>query len=478
MQYQQYTIKEFKGLNEIDPPEKIGIDTATDLRNVEWDRSTGVLQRRGGYSALLGSSESESFNSIAVVQRNKIIGVRDTNVEAYTSAGVSIATQARTGAGPAASIAQVGTPNNSWVYVSDFTDYPDRFDGSAWSSRTNPPKAAYLAVQTPDNRLVGATTASGGGPGGASSSHSHVWFSDPGDPETWPSTNKIQLTPGDGEEIQGMVNWNNNLFVFKRSTLFIFYGNSLDSAGNPVFNYRTVSLAGAEMLDQTAVVHGNSVAVAPEGVYYVGYDGIYVTTGDTPSLVSSRLNPNFAFAEGHLSYVERRLYFRQPGSDLLYVFDSDVGEWTRWEIPKMRSNIIPHPASTDPDDWGLFGGDADSSVHRIFTLDHSDDDYNGAHIDAYWTSGFSNFGYESEKRLRYIDIWGTGIATLSVATDFGSPADAQGLSFGSSITKLRYATAHSGTFFGVKFANVLGSAFTIRRLIFHYEPEKAAEAKR
>jgi hypothetical protein len=66
------------------------------------------------------------------------------------------------------------------------------------------PKARYLAIDSDSNRLIasGFSTTSGG-PHGGISSPSHVYFSDPGDPEAWTSNNFVQLHPGDGEAIQG-----------------------------------------------------------------------------------------------------------------------------------------------------------------------------------------------------------------------------------------------------------------------------------
>lgn len=54
------------------------------------------------------------------------------------------------------------------------------------------------------------------------------------------ANNYVDLTPGDGEPIMGMIAWRGYLFVFKQSKFFRFSSTTTDSTGNPVFNYDTV----------------------------------------------------------------------------------------------------------------------------------------------------------------------------------------------------------------------------------------------
>jgi hypothetical protein len=52
----------------------------------------------------------------------------------------------------------------------------------------------------------------------------------------------VDLTPNDGEVITEWRVGAATLFVFKQTKFFVFYGNSTDGSGNPVFNYRSVDL--------------------------------------------------------------------------------------------------------------------------------------------------------------------------------------------------------------------------------------------
>jgi hypothetical protein len=97
---------------------------------------------------------------------------------------------------------------------------------------------------------------------GSSSMSSLVRFSDAGVPETFGANNYVDLTPGDGEHVNRLVAWGGDLYAFKDTKSFVFYGNSVDSSGNPVFNYRTVAVG-------AGLASGAAHAIAPEGIYFL-----------------------------------------------------------------------------------------------------------------------------------------------------------------------------------------------------------------
>lgn len=461
MPLETYTITNFGGLNEVDPADDVGIENAQALQDVTWDQSTGSIRQRDGYTTFSPAESAAFTRQIDFIYSNdrQVIGTRPTATEAYTSAGSSIAT----GSFGGFDMVRFGTPSASFVYITVPGDYPQYWTGAAFSQRTSLPKGNFVNVQPNDNRLVMDGTA--GGPGGATSSSSHLWFSDPGAPETWNSNNYVQLTPGDGEYILGIESWGNQLFVFKETKMFVFYGNSTDAAGNPVFNYRTVSLEGA-----AAFYDGMPAGVGPEGVYYVGRNGLYWTTGDRPMRVSNVLTPVDSTVAG-VSYVSNRLFWLCTGLTHTYVFDTRVGEWTKWALGQNSPGVLEYPGTL-----GLFGGTAGNYIYKLTTASTTD---NGTNISSHWTSGLSNLGYEGEKKLKYIDVWGTGTVSLSVASNFNAPANASTLTLGSStVDRTRYTTAAAGHLFGLKLASVNGAAWKVHRVTLHFDPAPTAQHDR
>jgi hypothetical protein len=128
-----------------------------------------------------------------------------------------------------ASFASAGAAGT--VYLTDSTTTQVRkYTGGVFSSPAGLAayKGNYLAVQPLDDRLVIADA----------STTSKLWFSDAATPETITASNFVQVTPGDGQPITGMAVFGTQLFVFKQTKFFVFYGNSTDATGLPVFNYR------------------------------------------------------------------------------------------------------------------------------------------------------------------------------------------------------------------------------------------------
>ncbi len=123
------------------------------------------------------------------------------------------------------SFARIGTPTAERVYVTasrNANTTQQYFNGSTWTNSAAP-TCSFLGVTPADNRLVAACD---------TTNRSRVKFSDAGDPETFGANNYVDLDPGDGEQIMAICNWREQLFVFKQTKFFRFYGTSTDEGGN------------------------------------------------------------------------------------------------------------------------------------------------------------------------------------------------------------------------------------------------------
>lgn len=490
-------------MNLVDKTDAVDPTEAIDLLNTDFTDRGAVFQRFGfdnwTTSALTNKVESLEPYYTSAGTKHLIAGC-GTRLEALTAAGATTSLTGLT-AGLIWDFARYGTPGNEYMYAGNGTDSIKRWSGSAWSSPASVPDAQCLAVQASDNRLVAGGFTSGnttGGPtGGAStSSPSHVYFSDPGTGETWTTNNFVQLTPGDGESIMAVVAWREFIFVFKESRFFVFYGNSVDGSGNPIFNYRTVD-AGVGALGPRAVVAGR------DGVYFVSRRGVYRTNGQEPQKLSDAIDPFFDLSQTTsdfylggtqlgsqvanvcIGYHNERVYVgattNGTTNNRTLVYDPEHGWWSLWDIP--ASCFASFRVSSDPE--LVFGYATGSKYVGRQNATYTNDD--GTAITSRWRSGWFDFGVPDQKRVRGQKVWGTGSCFLAVSTDFEVTTGSQptaldmldhtqdtwgGTTWGGGLwstprgltpVPVRFTTR--GTVFSTSFSNaVLDQAWTAHRL--------------
>jgi len=212
----------------------------------------------------------------------------------------------------------------------------------------------------------------------------------------------------------GAIAWRELVFVFKESKFFVFYGNSVDGAGEPIFNYRPVE-------GGVGLAARFGIAATPNGVFFVGRDGLYVTTGSSAQRVSDPVEPLWTgnasdyFAGGTISNLSQTsmtsldsvlymAYTTGGPSQRVLVHDSEAGWFTIYNFPARYIHAL---------DGSVWFGNAALYEHSDSYLD---DD--GTAITARWRSGWLDFGSPDVKALRGSKMWGRGEVATSVATDF------------------------------------------------------------
>ena len=411
-------IENFPGLDlRTDPGDARG---AIDLMNVTLN--PGRARTRDGsatfFNPALAVSTIQPFGAQMIV-------CDTTNISAVDSTGTLIAATAGVTAGQIKGAA-LGTPAGSFFYIPTTAGVMKQWTGAAWSSPAGFPANGVLVGTMPsDNRLVVADIAS------------KVWFSDPGAPTTFGANNFVQLAPGDGENITAIATYNNQVFIFKKTKFFVFYGNSADPAGNPVFNYRAVDTGtGAATYNVSATYHQHSVCVGDDGVYFQGKDGIYRTTGGPPQRFSEPLTPFYTYSTSpywqpnpwnsanricwDMTWCNGKLYvaYQLTGTvqNVVFVYDRATGAWSAWDFPaqclcSFRAN------ATDVHDVLAAGKLSANTVVRFDPALTTD---SGSAIVSRYRLPFEDYGSPRRKRLRETILEGTGTVTAQWSKDWGT----------------------------------------------------------
>jgi hypothetical protein len=482
-------------------PDEVGAQQAIDLLNVDFSTPGAVRSRDGfarfGVTTLAPSAGISYTKSVVGAAGDRQFVASDSSgpaVAAFTDTGTLITSFSLTGTSNAPlAFAVFGTASTAYAYgiarKNGAGAQPGvlvRWDSSAFSAAVSADFGTILSpqavgVQRQDNRMVTA-----GGDDGAT-----VYFSKKGDAETWTGTDtgNVTLDPHNGELIRGICAWGTDLFVFKESTFYRFYGNSLAADGvTPVFNYKPVVGKG-----MARWIWDGCVA-SPRGVYFVADDGVYLTSGGAPTKVSQALDPLFlgttsSFYTGatlsktpigpggavtgkKMAWINGILYV-SLGGGLMAVLYEQTGTWSLWSTPASVGFVTPFSGTSSTFDR-LIIGDMTNSVLGKYTPGQTTD--NGSSITSRWCSGFYEMSYRSrsgywvgasEKTIRETMLWGTGSVNVQLAHDYGTLDAGATLTMTPGTKPARRRFAIRGTNFAHQLASVAGGAWTVQRLAQH-----------
>ena len=362
-----------------------------------------------------------------------------------------------------------GTPSVTRFYLANpGQSHLFEWTGAAWSDVTGSSPAGavdVVAVSPGDNRLVVI----------ASPIHK-VSFSNPGVALTFGANDFVQLTPGDGEFIQAAYVFNNQLFIFKQTKFFVFYGNSTDSTGNPIFNYRTVN-TGIGISESYFVPRPQAACVGDDGIYFIGPGGIYRTSGGPAVRISQALQPWFDGTTGpywagpvrvstnadmqRLAWLNGKLYYSTP--DCIFVWDRALNAWSWWNfaVTAMGSSSTNNVASS-PAYLALGALGAPSNIRLVRPTLTTD---NGTAIVSRYRLPFETYGQPGQKRIREVIVEGSGAPTISVTADWSSAGITKALTLGTApaISKDRMHNAWRGRAFSLQLSASSG-AWAVNRV--------------
>lgn len=471
-----YTVDQFGALRlDVDPTE-LGAAGATSLSNVDFDRLGRIRPRFGNTQIFTFGGAVQAiwrpgiavYNSDMLQPPQFIIAYRITaggvrKLAAINTAGASVST-INASVNDSLRTVQWGDPTANYMYIASSTG-TYRWDGAAFTQPAGIGASQYIGVVPNTNRLVITDP----------TLTSKVKFSGAGTPEVFGANDFVQLSPGDGSTITGIATWRDNVYVFKGGRYFVFTAESVDSAGNPVFNYRTVDRFGS-------LAHPVS---GDEGVYF--YDGrsIWVTAGlATPVRISRPIEPYLAglvslngttaaqtFASfTQLFYSGGRLWVSVPtsGQPTTLVYDPKTDTWTTYS---MTVNGVAE--GYDSGKQSTYWITSDITNMNFYKFDPTVTTDNGSAIAWSYTSGLYDAGSRDRKAVNWTDVVGSGTVTLTVGAQDAAPnrvADAGSsvvLGTAPALATTRRRRAVSGRFFQ---HTLSGSGAAVVAGLTHYFP--------
>jgi hypothetical protein len=423
------------GLNLRDRPDAVDPSQAIDAMNVNFT-TLGAVAQRSGYAKLTAAEGTNRYDSLSAFYKadgtKQLLAGAGNRLEVLDTAGAVVASTAAPTASPHY-FQRFGGPTAEHIYIANGTDTVRRWTGAAFETPAysgTTPAGKFLALSQTDNRLVVARfpgTAAGNNP-------STVRFSAEGDPLTFGTTNYVDLTPGDGESIMGVVSWRNQIIVFKQTKFFVFFGNTVDDDGEPVFNYRPVDAG-------VGLAASRAITVSEHGAYFLDRTGIYVTDGSDPKQLSEPIEPIFfggpsiyytggvlndaSIGEATMAYHDDRLWLAFPSgtasaNNRVLVHAPHYGWWTLYDIP--AGPMVSFRPSNSPE---LVFGYASGLKHLgrhvdgLYTADNMEaDGTGGVAIASRWQGGWFTFGLPAVKTIRELKIAGSGQVMVSIAHDY------------------------------------------------------------
>lgn len=320
----------FGGLNDTDDPTGLDEIDSPDTLNTNYDSVQSVGTRKGYTKVLTTPAPSWIGGMYPLYQSNgtkQLVFGSNTNLYRYNNAG--------------GSVALTGTPTNftanqQWsfdelqdqVYGGNGTDPLISYNGTSYSIVNSAIHPQFLKVRK--NRLYCANANS-----------STLYFSDAGNPASFPVNNFIQINTNDGQNITGLFAILDNLIIFKDDSVWILTGEPL-GAGN------TTTIGNLQLRAANSSVGCSAfrtIQQVDQTLFFMHYSGIYALQNYSVTLVSPKLQKTFSngMNPGFLSLCwavyndqEKKYIMGYPSTvattpDRAIVYDFLSKNYTRWD---------------------------------------------------------------------------------------------------------------------------------------------------
>lgn len=281
----------------------------------------------------------------------------------------------------------LGNTNDTTIYVDDFTLH---FTGIQTITHAQLPILSHVTFHK--NLLVGIS---------ASDTNKIIWSEAPGNDDgagnfwynAYLSTSFIYIpAPKPGDPLTAMVEFQDNLYFFTRSSKYALYGSDPSS-----FILR-------EAAGSKGTISQNTICADENSIYFVAPDGIYSFTGSRDQILSTFVQNIFeSIADLNKMFVTRwnrviRFYYPSSGSpvnDSCLLWHTSYLEWMM-DTDSYVSYAIPYTDGDDDDKLAEL-----SSVCPRAT--YAEQDYNnlGKAIDFLYYCKNDSFGIPAMRKRLY-----------------------------------------------------------------------------
>lgn len=247
----------------------------------------------------------------------------------------------------------------------------------------------------------------------APNSDSRLRFSEAGDFTTWPASNFIDISKGDGQTLNNIVVYKTNLILFKDDSTYVYSYNTAPSDGvveplSPTIGTNT-----------SLVEYVNSVFIFHRGRVYELSNSDFTVVNTKVPFTTDTSTPSQRGENVFMCRMNNRMIVRYYNKVYVYNFLNQT--WCRWESAQQNLHNfgflvgIPSPTSSDRSDVFYCGSNLEA-VTSIFKIQDkydatSKEQYNGVNFDITCNVITKNFDMNVSYMYKRLFSWEADVLT-------------------------------------------------------------------
>lgn len=409
------------GINSLSDASAIADVELVECKNFELDVDGSLICRPPITEILDNSSFTERILLLGISLLNgsvSIIGSNSDGVYKWVSNSWSLITDTFT------ATCMVQYMDKIWLIADPSSTNPGgNWDGTTFTAVSAMPKGNSAVIHKERLFVVPGSN--------ASINSSRLIFSNPGNFSTWTSTDFIDISPGDGQELIDITVYQDNLLLFKQDSTYVLAYDTKPAEAV----VRQISTTLGTTKAHCVVNYENSVFVYHQGEIYeiVNYDFNRINT-KVPFLFDPTSPGGAAFKEDiFLSVFGDRLLVRY--FNRIYVYGLRTRTWTRWESANDKLHyfgpIVSFPSdisNTINDQY--FAGSCVVTSKNLIRIDNGFDSLtveqdlsNTTNITCSITT--KNYDLAVSHKFKKLFWWGADVLTGNTVTGIVNPVVAQ-----------------------------------------------------